>query len=97
MGKILKNISIIFGPYLYFIGYILFFIGREFTFLIPLFLGLICYIFARSYCIYYVVKNREQYKDKWILHLILLLLLCPFYIPVFYIHFVLKKHIALAE
>ena len=91
MKNSLKDFAIIIGPYLYFLGFAFEFLDLVFVGTVFLLVGLICYVFARIYCIYYVAKNRKSYEDKWILHLILLLMFSPFYIPIFYIHFVLNK------
>ena len=95
MKDLIKNIAVIFGPYLYFLGFIIIFLGYEKIGIVFLIVGIICYLFARIYCIYHVVKNRTEYKDKWILHLLLLLMFSPFYIPIYYIHCIMKKNLGL--
>ena len=93
MGKTLKNIIVLFGPYLYFAGILLLFLDKIGIGIISILIGAICTIFARIYCIYHVIKHRSEIKDIWVLHLILLLLLGIMYVPIYYVYYVMKKNI----
>ena len=93
MGSKLKSITILFGPYLYFIGIILLFLEKVGPGIISIIIGGICAVFARIYCIYHVIKNRKEIKDIWVVHLIMLLFIGILYVPIYYWLYVMKKNI----
>ncbi len=95
MGKKLKHCLILFGPYLYLVGLFIMIFSKKTNLLVLtiLALGIICYFYSRIYCIYLIIKTREKTHDKWVLHLILILGMGAFYVPIYYVQCVLKKKI----